>query len=495
VGRVAAQQQSSSAAAAPKVLRIAQIWRGTMLSERTLDPPEAVTLDVGNPKATFTIPADSQLPEMFPLLSPTSRGWVLTIAPGMGGKLVLDGRERSTSEFRESATMDTRSGGFKATPLNEGDWGILSLDSACEHAFFFQFVEQKRLPPQRADFDALLGHSMIFALVLCAAILILGRVGDDGDDEDDDFTDQDKLVSFIVNLPPKTEPPPVEEPEKAQVGPAAKGDPRTDGDPKKVHVTHGAAGKAGGQGDLRGPEGQKVPDPGTREVSAEVQRAGFVKEFNSPSVGVRKIFDKTLDSNMFAAAGRMSLQFGNGGGDRGSGRGKGTGVGPGEGTGTDTKSGGFGPGGGGKSIGDVVSNGEIDTGGGRAARGIATGKDGGKGLSERQVTAGGKADTSGAGFLSPEQIQAAINKRRGAFRACYDIGLKRSPNLGGKIVISWRIQMDGLVNGGSVRKKSTSVNNTDIKSYFVKAVKDLKFPQPDGGEVVVNYPFLLVPPN
>ena len=46
-----------------------------------------------------------------------------------------------------------------------------------------------------------------------------------------------------------------------------------------------------------------------------------------------------------------------------------------------------------------------------------------------------------------------------------------------------------------MRKKSTSVNNTDVEGCFVKAVKDLRFPQPEGGEVIVNYPFLLVPPN
>jgi hypothetical protein len=34
-----------------------------------------------------------------------------------------------------------------------------------------------------------------------------------------------------------------------------------------------------------------------------------------------------------------------------------------------------------------------------------------------------------------------------------------------------------------------------VEGCFIRTVKGIKFPHPEGGEVIVNYPFLLVPPS
>src|SRR5262249_1612744 len=119
----------------PKHLRVVLIWDGTILEERTLVEPRAVTIGPHR-RATFVVPQRERLPRRFPLLSPSRPGYLLTLAPGMCGKLNLSDAAVSVEEFLSSAP-DRK--GFRATPIGDGDWGLVALDPDERLQIFFQF--------------------------------------------------------------------------------------------------------------------------------------------------------------------------------------------------------------------------------------------------------------------------------------------------------------------------------------------------------------------
>ncbi|HLU68293.1 MAG TPA: AgmX/PglI C-terminal domain-containing protein, partial [Kofleriaceae bacterium] len=172
----------------------------------------------------------------------------------------------------------------------------------------------------------------------------------------------------------------------------------------------------------------------------------------------------------------------------GSGRGTGTGVGSGVGgTGTSTR-GGRGTGGGGKSHADAVTHGPIDTGGTRSARGTPTGK----GVKEAEVKIDVGSPDGDLGGLTAAEILKVVRSRKNAIGNCYERELQRSKNLGGKVVITWRITPDGRVQAAKVR--STTMRNGKVEDCIVRQIAGLKFPQPKNGQTAkVNFPFIFAP--
>jgi hypothetical protein len=73
-------------------------------------------------------------------------------------------------------------------------------------------------------------------------------------------------------------------------------------------------------------------------------------------------------------------------------------------------------------------------------------------------------------------------------RACYEKGLKKNPNLEGKITVRFVIAADGTVLiAGS---KETDLPDPEVVGCVVRATKDLVFPRPEGGPVEVKYPIV-----
>ena len=70
--------------------------------------------------------------------------------------------------------------------------------------------------------------------------------------------------------------------------------------------------------------------------------------------------------------------------------------------------------------------------------------------------------------------------------------IQHNKDLGGKVVISWRINSEGLVQMPKVR--STTMRNGSVEDCIVRQISGLKFPQPRGGQAAkVNFPFLFAP--
>jgi hypothetical protein len=106
-------------------------------------------------------------------------------------------------------------------------------------------------------------------------------------------------------------------------------------------------------------------------------------------------------------------------------------------------------------------------------------------------SAKGDGDSGAAaatGRLSPELIARVVRQNFSHMRSCYEKGLKKNPNLEGKIMVRFVIAADGTVPvAGS---KETDLPDPEVVRCVVRAVKSLVFPQPEGGFVEVKYPIV-----
>lgn len=155
---------------------------------------------------------------------------------------------------------------------------------------------------------------------------------------------------------------------------------------------------------------------------------------------------------------------------------------------------GVGEGGGGHGTG--IGLGELGTIG--RGNGLGTGEGWGNG--HGQLGRGHVAKAPGAmrvgsltvsGRLPPEVIQRVVRQNFGRFRACYQTGLSRNPNLEGRVAARFVIARDGAVanvaNGGS------DLPDAAVVSCVLSAFYGLSFPEPANGIVTVTYPISLSP--
>ncbi len=94
------------------------------------------------------------------------------------------------------------------------------------------------------------------------------------------------------------------------------------------------------------------------------------------------------------------------------------------------------------------------------------------------------------GGLSREAIRRVVQRNLSQVRFCYEQGLTQNPSLEGRVVVSWTVDGNGVVQSSGVA--STTLSNAGVESCISNAVRRWSFPQPDGGMPVgVNYPFVL----
>lgn len=119
-------------------LRVVHVVGGEPVDEKTFARPQAITVGTSR-GCTFVIAAPQpHLGEAFPLFraSPGGVDFLLTVVPGMSGKLCIDREQMAVSEFVRSPLR----GGVRERVLAPADWGIVGLDERGDVAFFFQFV-------------------------------------------------------------------------------------------------------------------------------------------------------------------------------------------------------------------------------------------------------------------------------------------------------------------------------------------------------------------
>jgi len=430
-------------------LRTALVWNGGLLEDRILREQLPVVLGEG-PRRTFETPME--LGGDVELLTPVpGTGYTLRLRDGMKGKVRFGGRE---------ASVETLCVGGADVPVRPGDWGIVGLGPVC---VFFQFVADPGRAKQsvfRLDRDQI--QSIVFSVVLHLLILVFGflvlREEPPGNDSE---VDPERIAQFLVTHPEEESDEPEGEDPNAGFQDDEEGGKAHEGDEGKF-------------GDKNSPhERTEIPGTDPQLVPSRIHESGMLKALNSEA-GARALQSVLSGPSLEAALSGLradSLVIGRGTGGWGL---KGTGTG-----------------GGGTGQGNLFGTGELGTGIGRGKGGLGKG-DGGLALKGRPTKEVEVTFQRGAprvnGYLSPEQINRVVRARSAVLRFCYESELQRNPGLRGRIVIDWRINLQGRVTRSSVG--SSTMNNPRVEGCLSRQVRSFVFPQPDGGEVQVSYPFL-----
>lgn len=99
--------------------------------------------------------------------------------------------------------------------------------------------------------------------------------------------------------------------------------------------------------------------------------------------------------------------------------------------------------------------------------------------------------TQVSGRLPPEVIQRIVRQNFGRFRACYEEGLRNSPNLANRVVVRFQIDRTGAVT--NVTDGGSDLPDSNVIACVLRAFQGLSFPAPEGGVVTVVYPIMFSP--
>jgi hypothetical protein len=509
-------------------LRTALIWHDEVMSDVVSEKPRKITLGkFGRP--TFVTP-DVGLPAGFAIVRPGNRGYLLTLGEKMRGTICIDGKEQEVEEFVRSGD-GAKQGSFRATPISGRDWGVIDLDESGTTKLFFQFVPIAEEAPVFFTpkvimagiggylLSALVGTWLwywlagweieeaafagvgIASLALAKAAIIHWFWKQDGETKASYavslalhgallyttfalYTGEDPFAwpgprSMTGNyLATRLEPEPPPEPVKnaptvAKEKTAAA--PKSDSKEKKNTATKGDEGKSGGEGEERASLKDSKDDHNVAapQILLNTPQARKELEFvrsNTPT-GLAKFRNAEFTQTGYA------------------GKGKGTGSGVGDelaGTGTKTDGKGKGPGGGGDAVGDFTTSGKVQ--GGTERKGGNCVGEGCKGNGPREVKVAIATGTGDFGGYTEDEINRVVKARAGVFRACYQKELNRSPGLGGKLVVRFKIGSDGAVQTAANAGGST-LSHDAVEQCVKSNVMRLKFP-PKGAIANVTYPFV-----
>ena len=189
---------------------------------------------------------------------------------------------------------------------------------------------------------------------------------------------------------------------------------------------------AGKEGKIGNPDAKLektvIPKGPKDQIVAKVSQTGLlgVLKQTKQSQALKTLLSDTPDATMTTAmAGLKGAQLAIG---------RGTG-------GMSTR--GDGPGGGGTGQGQLYGVGNLAVGGGgHGARNTGTG--GGHVAKELKVAATAGTPQSEGG-LSNEQILKVVRSHLAAIQFCYEKELQRFPHLNGKVMIAWKVDLDGHV--------------------------------------------------
>ncbi len=147
---------------------------------------------------------------------------------------------------------------------------------------------------------------------------------------------------------------------------------------------------------------------------------------------------------------------------------------------------GFATGGGGNalSIGGIATRGR----GGNPKSKHAMVSGGGFKKAPSNLSAGGGAAVI-MGAIDRSVVDAYIKRNLAKIRWCYEKELAKSPNLFGRISITFIIGGNGSVSTSKVSR--TTMKSEPVESCVASVIKQIRFPKPKGGGIVtVNYPFV-----
>ncbi len=441
--------------ATPPVLRVALVFGGTIQGEHTLPTPEPVILGYGG-EALLPLPEGIVRAPELEVLRPRGDSYELLVHPKMGGAVWNDGQRTEVS----------RLGAIH--PLGPYDYGVVTIGQA---AFFFQMVAA---PPKLGwvpNPEWSLWAAVALSIFLHAAAGVIFAVARYHDPVVQDDLSLELVRQFMVTPPPEEVAPP--EPDDAG-GTNAEDPGVLDQDEAGGRAHEEDEGRVGRQ-DAEQEQTEMEGEVTGGAAAVRVQSLALLGAIRGEDGEENALADALEGPNIGDLLGGLNSArtvMGRGSGGAGL-RGEGSG-------------------GGGDGQGTLFGAGQLGTGVG-AGRGAGAGRGrggpGARGRERREVRVQMRTATPRvSGYLSAEQIMRVVRRNQGAVRYCYENELQRQPRLAGRIVIRWRVARSGSVS--SARVGSSTMNNARVEGCIVRQVRRWRFPQPDGGEVDVDFPFI-----
>ncbi|MDB4985213.1 MAG: hypothetical protein JWN04_391 [Myxococcaceae bacterium] len=431
-------------------LRVAMVWSQSLQAEQVLDEPRDVVLGYGD-DALFALPEAYAARGDITLLSGAKDGYTLHLPAGALGAVWLEGKRHEVRDLLARSPSLT---------LGRRDYGVISLGAA---SYFFQQVERAPRATRTLsslDGDAVFSFGLSFFVHACILVLMLLAQRELPFEATLDV--QPELITRFMVTPPLEEEPPTKR-ESEDAAPKKK----DDGGGKKAPKDEGKFGRK----DAQKPQ-HEIKGDVREEIATKVRGMGLLGALAGGDTLKDALDDSTVGA-LLGGLGSAQTMLGAGSGGKGLR--------------------GVGSGGGGDGPGSLMGGGSLGTGLG-AGRGKGRGGKGGSGnggagsgRGEAQVSV-----TPGvpqvSGYLSAEQINRVVRANQAALRYCYEAEVQRNRGLRGKVVVQWRVDRAGAVP--TARVASSTLNNAAVEGCVVRQVRKWRFPQPDGGEVAVLYPFI-----
>ncbi len=447
-------------------LRVALVWKGTIIQERTFTRTSNPAVAVGGDGHDVFIAPAHGIPEAFEMFERRGGEYFLRWTHNLQGDLHLQDNEVALADLTDDATpidsvvTDAGDTTVYETVLHPGDWGLIELS---EHTqLFYQLIDDMPAAPQRGLFGAVTGLTAVLAGflaisgVLHASFLLAAFLNYEPQADLNPMLYENRFLTVMAEDPSE----PLEEPEEQAPAEQAEGK-RSGGEEGKVGEEDAEVQET----KLADVDGELVED------AKDMSKVGVNDALRTSLVGGGALKSVFGDSEGFNAKMKVAME----------GQGNEVVLGRGEGgmglRGLDD--GGGGPDG----IGRIGAIGKVDTGGGLGRGGEVKKKK--KEAVEHTFTRG----TPKVGdFCDKNDIRRVIRAKSSAIKYCFEKELQANSSLSGKIVAQWRVGLDGKVMAPSIA--SSTMDNDKVEGCITRVIARMRFQKPAGGICVINYPFV-----
>jgi outer membrane biosynthesis protein TonB len=440
-------------------MQVAMVWRNQILRYELLRHKRRVT--IGPSKRAFFATPPVLERARYLLARPKGGGYIVQLAPGMGGDVQQGGQTITVPEILAGPATRKRKGDVREVTIQPGDRARIQLRDGGDLRVELRFVDEPEVIGRPRHEDPLLRRittTMTIILGLAATMMTLMW-----------SKEPPKSLAISPERLVKLEKPI----EQEKVATKARAEKKKEEEKQKTDEgqVKKAKEKAGKIGRSEAKPKETVITKGDKDVLrekvAKTGLLGLIGTQKREGSGISKLFAESNDVEQ-AIAGMAGSR-----------------VVAGHGAGGLTTSG-AGSGGGGTGYGHIYGAGNLDT-GGRGSKGHGRGPK----LVERgekEVKVGlGLGNSESDGSLSREQIDKVVRAHKSGVSYCYEKELQRKATLGGTITIFWSIQPDGAVAKANV--KTTSMGDAAVEGCILRQVKQWVFPKAPA-DTHVNYPFI-----
>lgn len=99
-------------------------------------------------------------------------------------------------------------------------------------------------------------------------------------------------------------------------------------------------------------------------------------------------------------------------------------------------------------------------------------------------------DSAAPSGLSHDIIRRVMRTASSNIKKCYQEGLRKDPNLAGKVTVTFTVDPKGMVQNAAAR---SSLADENVTSCVLGHVRSLRFPVSQGGDTTVTFPFVFKP--